>query len=508
MQSNQIQRYIGLGLGLLALGYILYSFSDIVTWIIIAWIVSLLGSPMMGLLGRIKIGKRRMGTTLRAVITMLVFLMGMSLFVAMFVPLIIQQGSNLASVNYASVIEGLEEPINNFYGRLANWGVVESIPTQKNSDSTNVIAIDTLSQDSITQFKSHSDSTIAFTKDSIRSIKLDIPNLTTIKTTTILIDSLILASGDTITRTNIQLQVKIDPSAFQEKKEVEKPIIDSTAIVTESDSPIERIQTQIFTYVSPSTIISNVFSTVIGLVGNLFILISSVAFIAFFFLREEELFGKLLKAPFSAETGLKIDKTLFLIKKVLIGYFEGILGQMTLVTLSLWLSLTLIGAENAFLIAFFGGLINIIPYIGIFMGMAFGLVVGVCSNLDMDFYMHTTPLLIKMVLVFFGMYAIDSFIYQPYIFTKRVKAHPLEVFIVIVVASRLGGVLGMVAAIPAYTVIRVIASVFLSEFKVIQSLTHQMGFRPTWTDVLDTEKPPEDDKQEGINDTMDDDWSD
>lgn len=492
MQTNQIRQYLGIGLGLLAVGYVLYSFSDIVTWIVLAWIVSLLGSPVMNLLGKLKFGKRRMGKTLRAALTMLLFSSVMGLFVAMFVPLIIQQGSNLASVNYAAVMEGLEEPINNFYGRLANWGVVENIPDQKDSIQTENPIQDSLK---IT------------TPDSLNILDVAIPRQSTVSTTTIYIDSLILASGDTITRTNIQLQVKIDPGIFQEKNEKELPIIDSTAIVKASDTPLERIQKQIFTYFNPSTVITNVFSVTAGLIGKLFVLITSVIFIAFFFLQEEELFGKLLKAPFSDKAGLKIDKTLFLIKKVLIGYFEGILGQVSILTLYLWLLLTLVGAENAFLIAFFGGLINIIPYIGIFMGMALGVVVSVCSNLDMDFYAHTSPLLVRVVLVFFSMYALDNFLIQPYIFSKRVKAHPLEVFIVIVIGGRLGGIPGMVAAIPAYTIIRVVASVFLSEFKIIQNLTQQLGFRPSWSQGMESDTAPEDDKQEGLNDTMDDKWN-
>lgn len=42
------------------------------------------------------------------------------------------------------------------------------------------------------------------------------------------------------------------------------------------------------------------------------------------------------------------------------------------------------------------------------------------------------------------------------------------------IAGSLAGIPGMILGIPAYTVLRVIASEFLSEFKVIQSLTKRM----------------------------------
>ena len=60
---------------------------------------------------------------------------------------------------------------------------------------------------------------------------------------------------------------------------------------------------------------------------------------------------------------------------------------------------------------------------------------------------------------------------QPNIFSKSVKAHPLEIFIVVLMGAKIGGVTGMILAIPGYTVIRVLAKVFLSEFKVVQRIT-------------------------------------
>ncbi len=435
-----------------------------------AWVVSLLGSPIMNFLGRLHIGRYRLNATLRAAITMLVFTSLTMFFVAIFVPLIVQQGRNLASVNYAGVMKSLEEPINHFYIRLADWGVVEEWPK---ADSLLAIVQDSTSTDSS-----------ATSIDSLYEFSLQGQELPLqLSTRTIYIDSLISAGGDTSTRTRIELQLVIDPDAFTFSNKKESQIIDSTAIVRAEDSPVERLQKQVFSYVNPSYLLSNLFSGLASTIGHLFILISSVAFIAFFFLRDDQLFAHFLKIPFNDETGVKIDKTLFLIKKVLILYFEGVLGQITIITLYLWLLLTLSGAENAFLIAFFGGLINIIPYIGIFIGMAFGILVTICSHLDMDFYTYTYPLLIWVVLIFFSSYALDNLLIQPLMFSKTVKAHPLELFVVIVVGGRFGGIVGMAVAIPTYTMLRVVALVFLSEFRIVQGLTRQFQ-----TKIEETEK--------------------
>jgi predicted PurR-regulated permease PerM len=50
----------------------------------------------------------------------------------------------------------------------------------------------------------------------------------------------------------------------------------------------------------------------------------------------------------------------------------------------------------------------------------------------------------------------DNIVLQPLIFSKSVKAHPLEIFVIIFAGASLAGVLGMIAAIPVYTIIRVV----------------------------------------------------
>lgn len=76
-----------------------------------------------------------------------------------------------------------------------------------------------------------------------------------------------------------------------------------------------------------------------------------------------------------------------------------------------------------------------------------------------------------LVVVFAVMQILDNFILQPNIFSKSVKAHPLEIFLIGLIGAKLGDVLGMILAIPVYTVLRVLAKVFFSEFKIVQRLT-------------------------------------
>jgi predicted PurR-regulated permease PerM len=65
---------------------------------------------------------------------------------------------------------------------------------------------------------------------------------------------------------------------------------------------------------------------------------------------------------------------------------------------------------------------------------------------------------------------VDNFIYQPVIYSNSIKAHPLEIFIVLLIAGNVGGIAGMFAAIPSYTAIRVIAIRFFGQVKAIRKL--------------------------------------
>ncbi|MEZ5197758.1 MAG: AI-2E family transporter [Bacteroidales bacterium] len=66
---------------------------------------------------------------------------------------------------------------------------------------------------------------------------------------------------------------------------------------------------------------------------------------------------------------------------------------------------------------------------------------------------------------------IDNMILQPLIYSTSVKAHPIEIFLVILMAGSLAGIPGMILAIPGYTVLRIIAKQFFSQSKLVQKIT-------------------------------------
>ena len=81
-----------------------------------------------------------------------------------------------------------------------------------------------------------------------------------------------------------------------------------------------------------------------------------------------------------------------------------------------------------------------------------------------SYSIHYTKLYDLMVIVFGAVQIIDNILFQPLIYSNSVKAHPLEIFLVIMAAGSFAGIVGMILAIPVYTILRVVAKEFSYNF--------------------------------------------
>ena len=134
----------------------------------------------------------------------------------------------------------------------------------------------------------------------------------------------------------------------------------------------------------------------------------------------------------------------------------------------------LVGLKNVILIATICGVMVILPYIGVLIGGIVGLMVCLTSYLGVDSTLDIFPIVIKFLSVFAIVKLIDDFVLQPLIYSKSVKAHPLEIFLVILMAGEVGGILGMIFAIPVYTLFRIIAKEFFVKWKFIKKITENL----------------------------------
>ncbi|MFO7790450.1 MAG: AI-2E family transporter [Bacteroidales bacterium] len=222
--------------------------------------------------------------------------------------------------------------------------------------------------------------------------------------------------------------------------------------------------------------ISVFFNKLGGAIGSVLIGIFAVLFISFFFMKEDRLFDKgvLLLVPKNYED--KTKNALRKIRKLISRYFIGLLAQVSGIIILVTTGLTITGVEFslALLIGIIAGFLNLIPYLGPWIGAAIGVVLVIAGNLGMGFYDEIMPMLIFVLLTFAVTQLVDVMVFQPTIFGNSVRAHPLEVFLIILIAGKLAGVLGMMLAIPSYTVLRVLAKEFFNHYKIVRGITKNM----------------------------------
>lgn len=270
----------------------------------------------------------------------------------------------------------------------------------------------------------------------------------------------------------LEMIAKIDPADIEHK--LAEPIDKISKIAYKYGLMSVNIEHNFLTNLIDAIELKSITSSVesfIETIGALIIAVFSIFFISFFFLKDSYLFDKMVFAITPDGNYEKVDKAIKNTSRLLTRYFIGIVLQISLIFVLLFIGLTIVGVQNALLIAFLAGLFNVIPYVGPLIGISISLVLGITSSLQLDFYEQTVPLLVGMLIVFGIVQFLDNFVFQPLIFSNSVKAHPLEIFVVILMSATLGGVLGMVLAIPVYTILRVFAKEFLTRFKLVRSLT-------------------------------------
>ncbi|MBR5784617.1 MAG: AI-2E family transporter [Bacteroidales bacterium] len=212
-----------------------------------------------------------------------------------------------------------------------------------------------------------------------------------------------------------------------------------------------------------------IFSDIFSATVDLFLGIFVTLFITFFFLRDKDYITKLI---YSAVPLDYVDETEHVLKNsryLISRYFIGLLCEILLVTLLLFVGFRFSGFPNALLLAFCCGILVIVPYVGAIIGSLISYLILLASMISGGVGFEIMPLTLTYGGIFIGVKLIDDFVIQPFIYSKSVKAHPLEIFLVILIAGEVGGILGMIIAIPLYTLMRIIVKEFYSNSRFVQN---------------------------------------
>lgn len=344
----------------------MWYFSGIVTYIIIALLLSFMGMPLVKRLKKVHIGKHKLPQAVAATLTLLVMILIFGLFVLIIVPLIIQQGNVIASIDVNELVAHYREPMNNLNEFLVQYNVLDSQQTISN-----------------------------YIEEQITSL-LDLTKFT------------------------------------------------------------------------------NFFANLVTATGSVFMGTFIILFLTFYFLLEENLVKNSILMLTPDEHSENIERVLHDSKILLVRYFHGVLLEIVIMMTLESAGLLIFGVPNAILIGFLGGLMNVIPYLGPLIGASIGVILVTLSELSVGNYEMVLISIVTVMAVFGAANLVDNFVLQPQIYSRRVKAHPVEVFLAIIIGGKLAGIAGMILAIPTYTIVKVIAREFAQRMKLVKFLTSKM----------------------------------
>lgn len=187
-----------------------------------------------------------------------------------------------------------------------------------------------------------------------------------------------------------------------------------------------------------------------GLLGTAATL-SIVPFITFFLLSD---YYKMQKAFIRNMPNKYFEMSLNIIYKIedqLSKYIRGTVTESAVVGILYAVIYFYLGINYATVLGLISGITNVIPFAGPFLGAIPTLLISIVQFGDLR-------MLIPIVVTSIVVQQIDQMFIQPSVFSKIMNIHPLTMFLVILIGNETLGVMGMVLAVPIYTVILVTAA--------------------------------------------------
>lgn len=200
--------------------------------------------------------------------------------------------------------------------------------------------------------------------------------------------------------------------------------------------------------------LSRTFDSLVDLFTDLVYAILVIPFVTFFFLKDG---NRIRHNLLWFVPNRHFEITIALVEKIEVNvgrYFRALFLQCLYVATTAALLLTIIGLDYALAVGVFAGLANTIPYLGPLMGFIAGTVVSVAQTGDTSMVFGV---LVAMVIT----QVADNVLYQPLIFARAARTHPLIILFVVLIGAQLAGIIGMFLAIPLTATARVAVSQIL-----------------------------------------------
>jgi len=203
-------------------------------------------------------------------------------------------------------------------------------------------------------------------------------------------------------------------------------------------------------------------SLLIKFIQNVFqgvFLLVLVPFFLVYMLKDHEKFAPFVAKFFKGEKKTWVRKTLSDINDTLSSYIQGQLFVSFLVGVMLLIGYLAIGLEYALLLALFGLMMNVIPFLGPYIAVVPAIIIALIQEPKMAIYVAIIMLVSQQI---------ESNFITPNVMGKSLDIHPLTVITIILAAGNIAGLWGIILAIPTYAVIKTILKNIYAHREVIK----------------------------------------
>lgn len=183
-----------------------------------------------------------------------------------------------------------------------------------------------------------------------------------------------------------------------------------------------------------------------GTIGVLFMVVT-VPFIVFYLLKDGRSMGRAVVRLWPARLRPKMERIVGAVEDTFGKYVRGQLLVMLAVGILTYAGYLIIGMPYAFVLALFLAAADLIPFFGPLIGAAPALILAFAT---------TPSLAIKVLIVNIIVQQCEGNLISPQIMGRTLQLHPLAIVAALLVGGELGGVLGLVVAVPVLAIARVI----------------------------------------------------
>lgn len=201
------------------------------------------------------------------------------------------------------------------------------------------------------------------------------------------------------------------------------------------------------------------FSAALLRVASFFIFIFS----GFYFLKDGEAFANKALSLIPSTYRVEVEILLRKINAILGGYLRGEVLLVGIVALGLYIALLIVGVKFALIIAIFSGFAEIVPFIGPIVAGALAVLVVLITG-TANFGLSPINASLIVILIYFIVRQLEDYFVIPHVMHRITKLPAFVIFFAVIAGGHIGGVVGLILAVPLAAIVRLLVEFSLDTF--------------------------------------------